>query len=77
MEVTSRPDAMVVLTVTQARENLAELIDTTHRSGEPMVLTQEGRPVAVMLDHGVFERLLEAADEANDRATVTLAGQGD
>ncbi len=68
---------MVVLTVTQARENLAELIDTTHRSGEPMVLTQGGRPVAVMLDHGVFERLLEAADEANDRETVTLAGQGD
>jgi prevent-host-death family protein len=77
MEVTSRPETMVVLTVTQARENLAELIDTTHRSGEPMVLTQGGRPVAVMLDHGVFERLLEAADEANDRETVTLAGQGD
>ena len=77
MKLMSCLEAMVVLSVTQARENLAELIDTTHRSGEPMVLTQGGRPVAVMLAHGVFERLLEAADEANDRATVTLAGQDD
>lgn len=68
---------MVVISVTQARENLAELIDTTHRSGEHMVLTQAGRPVAVMLDHSVFERLVEAADQANDRASVTLAGQDD
>jgi prevent-host-death family protein len=63
---------MVKLTVTQARENLAELIDTTHRSGEPMVLTREGRPVAVMLDHALFERLLRAADDASQPAT-TLA----
>jgi len=59
---------MGVLTVTQARENLAELIDTTHRSGEPVVLTRAGRPVAVMLDHAVFERLVEAADDASDRS---------
>lgn len=59
---------MGVLTVTQARENLAELIDTTHRSGEPVVLTRAGRPVAVMLDHAVFERLVEAADDSSDRS---------
>lgn len=58
---------MGVLTVTQARENLAELIETTHRSGEPVVLTRAGRPVAVMLDHALFERLMKAADEARDR----------
>jgi prevent-host-death family protein len=57
-------EAMGVLTVTQARENLAELIESTHRDGEPLVLTQSGRPVAVMLDHAVFERLREAAHEA-------------
>jgi prevent-host-death family protein len=64
---------MGVLTVTQARENLAELIDTTHRSGEPVVLTRAGRPVAVMLDHAVFERLVEAADDASDRSPQTQA----
>jgi prevent-host-death family protein len=55
---------MGMLTVTQARENLAEVIEGTHRSGEPVVLTQSGRPVAVMLDHAVFERLRQAAPEA-------------
>lgn len=67
--------AMVELSVTRARENLAELIDETHRSGEPMVLTQAGRPVAVMLDHGLFERLVVAADEAKGCATRTLPRQ--
>jgi prevent-host-death family protein len=57
---------MGVLTVTQARENLAEIVDSTHRSGEPMVLTRAGRPVAVMLDLAVFERLVEAADESHE-----------
>ncbi|MFN9643673.1 MAG: type II toxin-antitoxin system Phd/YefM family antitoxin [Cyanobacteriota bacterium] len=60
---------MGVLTVTQARENLAELIEGTHRSGEPLVLTQSGRPVAVMLDHAVFERLRLAAWDALAAAT--------
>ncbi|MFM1902011.1 MAG: Antitoxin Phd YefM, type toxin-antitoxin system [Cyanobacteriota bacterium] len=35
-----------VLTVSQAREHLSELIDSTQRSGEPVVLTRHGRPVA-------------------------------
>ena len=64
---------MGVLTVTQARENLAELINDTHRSGEPVVLTRAGQPVAVMLDHAVFERLLQAVDGARDHALRTLA----
>ncbi len=73
MEAASCPEAVVVLSVTQARENLAELIDTTQRSGEPMVLTQAGRPVAVMLDHAVFARLVQAADEGKDPATLPVA----
>ena len=64
---------MGMLTVTQARENLAEIIESTHRSGEPMVLTRAGRPVAVMLDHAVFERLVEAVDEAHEGGVRKVA----
>lgn len=67
---------MGVLTVTQARENLAELIEITRRSGEPVVLTRAGCPVAVVLDHALFERLLEAADEARDSMLRPLAEMG-
>lgn len=38
-----------------------------------MVLTNQGRPVAVVLDHAAFERLVEAADHASDCAALSLA----
>jgi len=65
------------LTVSQARENLAELIDNTQRSGEPVVLTCHGRPVAVVLDHALFERLVAAADDTSDRQALALARTDD
>ena len=68
---------MSELTVSQARENLAELIDNTRRSGEPVVLTRHGRPVAVVLDHALFERLVAAADDTSDRKALALARADD
>jgi len=65
------------LTVSQARENLAELIDNTRRSGEPVVLTRHGRPVAVVLDHALFERLVAADDDNRDRQALALARADD
>jgi prevent-host-death family protein len=69
--------SMGEIAVSQARENLAEVIETTQRSGEPIVLTRHGRPVAVVLEHGAFERLVAAADEASDRAALALAREDD
>jgi prevent-host-death family protein len=65
------------LMVSQARENLGELIDNTRRSGEPVVLTRHGRPVAVVLDHVLFERLVAAADDTSDRQALALARADD
>lgn len=65
------------LTVSQARENLAELIDNTRRSGESVVLTRHGRPVAVVLDHALFERLVAAVDDTSDRQALALARADD
>lgn len=65
------------LTVSQARDNLAELIDNTRRSGEPVVLTRHGRPVAVVLDHALFERLVAAVDDTSDRQALALARADD
>ncbi|GDX74326.1 hypothetical protein LBMAG40_09830 [Cyanobium sp.] len=61
------------LTSSQVRENLAELIDNTQRSGEPVGLTRYGRPVAVVLDHALFERLVAADDETSDRQALARA----
>ena len=42
----------------QARDHLAELIDTTRRSGDPVFVTRRGRRVAVILDPDVYEQLI-------------------
>jgi prevent-host-death family protein len=63
------------ISVSQAREHLAEVIETTQRSGEPVVLTRHGRPVAVVLDHQAFECLVEASEEALDRAALAQVRQ--
>jgi len=65
------------LTVSQARENLAELIDDTQRSDKPVVLTRHGRPVAVVLDHALFERLVATADETSERQALAQAQEDD
>jgi antitoxin (DNA-binding transcriptional repressor) of toxin-antitoxin stability system len=58
------------LTVSQARENLAELIDSTQRSGEPVVLTRHGRPVAASIRRGW------AGGSANSSHTSTALSSG-
>ena len=69
--------SMGEIAVSHARENLAEVIESTQRSGEPIVLTRHGRPVAVLLEHAAFERLVAAADEASDRAALAQAREDD
>lgn len=65
------------MSVSQARENLVELIDTSQRTGEHVVLTRQGKPVAVLLDHALFERLMDVAEEASDRAALAQAREED
>lgn len=59
--------------VSQARNNLAELIEEARRSGEPVYVTRRGRRVAVILDPDVYERVIEDAEEALDRRELELA----
>lgn len=59
--------------VSGAREHLSELIDDVRRTGEAIYVTKRGRPVAVILDPEVYEKLLAEADEAMDRAALELA----
>lgn len=66
---------MSEMAVSTAREHLAELIDSARRTGEPVYVTRRGRRVAVILDHGAYERLLDEAEEAVDRAELHAARQ--
>lgn len=61
------------MAVSEARDRLADLIDTTRRSGEPVYVTRRGRRVAVILDPDAYERLLEDAEDTLDRAELRAA----
>ena len=68
---------MTEMAVSEARENLAEVIDSAQRTGEPVYLTRRGRAVAVVVDPVVFERLVNDAEDAVDRAELVLAREDD
>jgi len=68
---------MTEMAVSAVREHLAELIEAAGRSGEPVYVTRRGRRVAVILDSEVFERLLEDAEDAIDRAELHVAREDD
>jgi prevent-host-death family protein len=45
--------------------NATEAIERLKETGQPQVLTVDGRPEAVVLDVASFQRLLELADRAD------------
>lgn len=69
----SNASEMTEMAVSEARDRLADLIDTTRRSGEPVYVTRRGRRVAVILDPDAYERLLEDAEDTLDRAELRAA----
>jgi antitoxin Phd len=68
---------MTEMAVSEARGRLAELIESTRRSGEPVYVTRRGRRVAVILDPDAYERLLDEAEDAVDRAELRAAREDD
>ena len=53
----------------EARARLAELVDRTRRTREPVHLTRNGAPVAVLVDAGEWALLAELAERAEDDGT--------
>ena len=64
---------MTEVAVSDARNRLAEVIEQTRRSGEPISVTKRGRRVAVILDSDAFDRLVDAADDLDDRRELEAA----
>ncbi len=68
---------MTEMPVSQAREHLAEVINSASRTGEPVYLTRRGRAVAVVVDPEVFEKLLDDAEDALDRVELAISRDED
>lgn len=63
--------------ISEARERLAEIVEDAHRSGEPITLTRRGRPVAIVVDPAVWERVLDRAEDAIDQLAIAEATDQD
>ncbi|HZU71799.1 MAG TPA: type II toxin-antitoxin system Phd/YefM family antitoxin [Acidimicrobiales bacterium] len=63
---------MSELAVSEARERLADAIDQA-RAGEPVYVTRRGKRVAVIVDARAYDALVEAAEDAADRAELRAA----
>lgn len=61
------------LAVSEARDHLADVIEQARRSGEPVYVTRRGRRVAVIVDADVYDRIVEAAEDAVDRRELEAA----
>jgi prevent-host-death family protein len=64
---------MSEVAVSEARNRLAEVIEESRRSGEPVSVTRRGRRVAVIIDSDAFDRLVETADDVDDRRELEAA----
>lgn len=58
---------MTELPVSEARNRLADVIEEARRSGEPISVTRRGRRVAVIMDPDAFDRLVDIAEDVDDR----------
>ena len=59
--------------MSEARNRLAEVIDESRRSGEPVSVTRRGRRVAVIVGSEDYDRLVRSADDAEDRRELEAA----
>lgn len=63
--------------VSDARNRLAEVIEESRHSGEPVSVTRRGRRVAVIIDADAFDHLVETADNVDDRRDLDAARTDD
>jgi prevent-host-death family protein len=63
--------------VSEARNRFAGLIEETRRTGEPISVTRRGRRVAVVVDPDAFDRLVDAANDVEDRRELDAARADD
>lgn len=64
---------MMEMAVSAAREHFADLIDTARLSGQPVYVTRRGRRVAVIVASDDYDKLVEDAEDAVDRAELHAA----
>ncbi|WP_447979467.1 type II toxin-antitoxin system Phd/YefM family antitoxin [Candidatus Nitrospira bockiana] len=64
------------LAISEARQNLTDLVDRVRRLQSRYVITVNGRPDAVIISHDEFESWLETLDVLSDSEEVASIQRG-
>ncbi len=62
--------------LTQFKRQTAEYLERLHESGEPLVLTVNGKAQVVVQDAAAYQRLVEAATKTERRRTIAGVREG-
>jgi prevent-host-death family protein len=62
--------------MTNFKRQTAEYLERLHKTGEPVVLTVNGRAQVVVQDAAAYQKLLEAAAKAEREETVAAIREG-
>ena len=65
-----------VFPISQAQDSLRSVIQRASDTGRPMVITQNGRPVAAIVEIAEFERVRRLAGLAEDYREIILGQEG-
>jgi prevent-host-death family protein len=62
--------------LTNFKRQTAEFLARLHKTGEPLVLTVNGKAEVIVQDARAYQRLLEAAAKADRRETIAAIREG-
>src|SRR5262245_21291602 len=62
--------------LTNFKRQTADYLARLHRTGEPVVLTVNGKAEVVVQDAGAYQKLLEAAAKADREETIAAIREG-
>jgi len=65
-----------VFPISQAQDSLKRVVQKAAETGRPMVITQNGRPVAAIVEIAEFERVRQLAARADEYREIILAQDG-
>ena len=61
----------------KARAHLGEVVDRARHGGQPTVLTDHGKPAAVVIPHEMYENYRRLQAEEDERAILAAIAQVD
>jgi prevent-host-death family protein len=62
--------------LTNFKRQTADYLEQLHKTGEPVVLTVNGKAQVVVQDAGAYQKLVEAAAQANREETLAAIREG-